>query len=299
MIIDCILDRKDNEKYDGYDSYNAHDFYIDVLGYGSIGDDITRAMDEGTEEDVKNALCKYIDNNEYNPEIKDYINSKTWLTNPDNNTKKENKKMTVYTINTNTEYNSTEVSFEGKPTEAIRDALKALRFRWHNVKKVWYGYKDEQTVAAAIAAAIHGTPTETKAQPKKSEKQNKYGVKVGDLFRSSWGYDQTNVNFFQVIALVGESSVRVREVYPEMTDEQPISGMSADRTYKLTNEILPPVHRSIFIKDQENGDLKRIKPGYYKDPDEANQNCQFNLDTFANAYKCTGDSITLYESWYA
>lgn len=202
--------------------------------------------------------------------------------------------MTTYTINENNEFNSIEISFEGKPSEAIREALKALRFRWHNVKKVWYGYKDAETVRAALEEAE--TPTE---KPKKTEKANKYGVKVGDLFESSWGYEQTNVNFFQVVALVGESSVRVREVYPELIEEDAISGMSADRTYKLTNELLPAADRSVFIEDQENGDLKRLKPGYYKDPDEANKNCQFKLDSFANAYKCNGDSVTLYESWYA
>lgn len=202
--------------------------------------------------------------------------------------------MTTYTINENNEFNSIEISFEGKPSEAIREALKALRFRWHNVKKVWYGYKDAETVRAALEGAEN--PTE---KPKKTEKKNKYGVKVGDLFESSWGYEQTNVDFFQVIALVGETSVRVRQVYPTMTDESAVSPMSADRTYKLTNELLPAAPSSIFIEDQENGDLKRIKPGYYKDPNEANKNCFFHLSSFANAYKCNGDSVTLYESWYA
>lgn len=205
--------------------------------------------------------------------------------------------MTNYTITANPSFNSIEITFDGKPSDAIRTALKELRFRWHNVKKVWYGYKDEQTVRAAIAAADGEQPTETK--PTKAEKVNKYGVKVGDLFHSSWGYDQTNVDFFQVIALVGETSVRVREVCPRMIDEQDISGMSANRTYKLTNEILPPVSRSIFIKDQENGDLKRIKPGYYQDPEQAKENCYFNLADYASAHKCNGESVTLYESWYA
>ena len=79
MIIDLILDRKDNEKLDGKDSYKAHDFYFDVMRYGKIGDEITSAMDYGTEADVKRALCNYIDNNEYNPEIKNYINAKAWI----------------------------------------------------------------------------------------------------------------------------------------------------------------------------------------------------------------------------
>ena len=202
--------------------------------------------------------------------------------------------MTAYTINTNTEFNSTEISFEGKPSEAIRDALKALRFRWHNVKKVWYGYKTREEVDAAI----NGEASETKAAPKKIEKANKYGVKVGDIFESSWGYEQTNVDFFQVIALVGETSVRVRQVYPELVKEDGISPMSSDRTYKMTNELLPAAPNSIFIEDQENGDLKRLKPGYYKDTEEANRNCHFKLRDFAEAYKCNGETVKVYESWY-
>ena len=205
----------------------------------------------------------------------------------------------TYTITANPEFNSIEITFDGKPSEAIRNALKELRFRWHGVKKVWYGYKDEETARKAIEAAEN--PTETKA-PKttpKTEKVNKYGVKVGDIFSASWGYDQTNVDFFQVIALVGESSVRVREVCPQMIDEKPTCSMAADRTYKLTNELLPPARHSVFIKDQENGDLKRIKPGYDKDPEKAKENCYFYLDSFANAHKCHGETVTEYESWYA
>lgn len=80
MIIDCILDRYDGEKYNDF-NYNAHDFYIDILGYGRIGDGITAAMDYGTEDNVKNALCEYIRKNEYNPNIIKYINARTWLEN--------------------------------------------------------------------------------------------------------------------------------------------------------------------------------------------------------------------------
>ena len=77
MIIDLILDRKDGVEYD------ARSFYNDVLYYESydMGSDggISRAMDEGEEKDVKRELCVYIDRNRYNPAIKDYINSVSWL----------------------------------------------------------------------------------------------------------------------------------------------------------------------------------------------------------------------------
>ena len=76
MIIDRILDR-----YDG-DAYEPREFYWDMLSYGGHGVQISRAMDFGTEEDVKKALCEYIDG-EYNPLIKDFINKADWLV-PDN-----------------------------------------------------------------------------------------------------------------------------------------------------------------------------------------------------------------------
>ena len=199
----------------------------------------------------------------------------------------------TYTITTNTTFNSVEITFNEKPSEEIRNALKALRFRWHSVKKVWYGYSTEE----AVKAAIDGKPTKTTKVAKTAE--NKYGVKVGDLFSATWGWEQTNVDFFQVVALVGESSVRVREVYPEMVEENPTCSMAADRTYKLTTELLPAAPHSVFIQDQENGDLKRIKPGYCQNPEDAKNHCYFILDSFANAHKCNGESKTVYESWYA
>ena len=73
MIIDLILDRKD-----GY-NYNVEKFYKDVVSYGEVGFDIARALDSGTEKDVKNALCDYIINNDYNKNICKYINSVNWL----------------------------------------------------------------------------------------------------------------------------------------------------------------------------------------------------------------------------
>lgn len=205
-----------------------------------------------------------------------------------------------YTITHNPEFKSTEISFPGKPSDPVREALKGLRFRWHGIKKVWYGYKDAAAVKEAIDNAEKKSEKGCSSEStKKAEKANKYGVKVGDLFHASWGYEQTNSDFFQVIALVGETSVRVREVHPRMVAEDPTGPMAADRKYKITTELLPPASSSVFIKDQENGDIKRIKPGYHSDPEEAKKHCSFCISSFASAHKCNGEVFTTYESWYA
>jgi len=38
----------------------------------------------------------------------------------------------------------------------------------------------------------------------KSEIENVHGVKVGDIFYTSWGYEQTNIDFFEVVAVTAK-----------------------------------------------------------------------------------------------
>ena len=83
MVIDLILDRKEDIEGGFVDTYNPHDFYINCMEYSGIfdgiADGITRAMDGGTEKEVKNELCSYILNGGYNPKICDFINNVKWL----------------------------------------------------------------------------------------------------------------------------------------------------------------------------------------------------------------------------
>lgn len=58
----------------------------------------------------------------------------------------------TYDIRTNAQFNSKEIYFDGKPSEEVRNALKALRFRWHNAKKCWYGFAQEHEIVNAILA---------------------------------------------------------------------------------------------------------------------------------------------------
>lgn len=99
MIIDLILDRKENDNMinNGYThirclngefkslKYNPREFYMNVCEYiNGCGDyyavQITRAMDCGTEKDIKRELCRYIIDCGYNESIIDYINSRDWIT---------------------------------------------------------------------------------------------------------------------------------------------------------------------------------------------------------------------------
>lgn len=93
MIIDLILDRRDNENIieAGFThaampngeliplAYDARKFYRDAMRYGEIAHGITAAMDGGEEDDVRRELCNYILRNEYNPDICEYVNARNWI----------------------------------------------------------------------------------------------------------------------------------------------------------------------------------------------------------------------------
>ena len=67
----------------------------------------------------------------------------------------------LYTIATNATFGSREVTFDGKPAETVRAALKALRMRWNPKRALWYGFAAEDEIKAAIQAA---QPAEEPAQ---------------------------------------------------------------------------------------------------------------------------------------
>ena len=225
-------------------------------------------------------------------------------------------------IKRNEEKNGIEIYFNVYPLAGTKSTMKKNGFRWNPKKACWYAKysldaqaiadiiadtTDEEyaeiakqsgeevksiSVSAKIALATKNARREQrKSQQKKEEAQNEFGVKVGDVFAMSWGYEQTNNDFFQVVALAGKKSVRIVEVYPELVKEEAISGMSADRYYNVRK--CRKVESSMWIDDQENGDLKRLKSW-----NADGSNPQISMTSYANAYLVKEDTIKVYASWY-
>lgn len=192
----------------------------------------------------------------------------------------------------NEEKNGVEIKFDSKPNAGTLDTLKSNGFKWNPKKKIWYAKQTAERIELAKALAENTEPETTTAEPE--QKKNKFGVVVGDIFSASWGYEQTNNNFFQVVALAGKESVRVVEVQPETVKSEAVSSMAEDRTYKISRDILQPKQNSIFIKDQVKGDLKRLK-SYQAD---GVSKPQFYLTSYADAYYCEPGNMTTYNSWY-
>lgn len=67
------------------------------------------------------------------------------------------------TITKNENFNSFELTFDGKPSEQIRNLLKANGYRWNGKRGIWYGYKD-------ISALLNGEQTAPANVEQKSKK---------------------------------------------------------------------------------------------------------------------------------
>lgn len=86
--------------------------------------------------------------------------------------------MTNYTITNNDYFKSIEISFNEKPSEQIRNILKALRFRWHYTKKVWYGYANKQVLIDRLNTVMPVKAEPIKVDPVKAEPVKVDPVKV-------------------------------------------------------------------------------------------------------------------------
>lgn len=111
-------------------------------------------------------------------------------------------------------------------------------------------------------------------QQRMDEKKNfKHTVKVGDIFVTSWGYDQTNVDFYQVIEVKGKNVI-IKEICPQSVPGSG-SGMSDD-VIALKDQ---------FVKDAEPI-TKRVAIGN-----------TINLASYK--YCSLWDGRPKYRSWYA
>ena len=53
---------------------------------------------------------------------------------------------------------------------------------------------------------------------------NAEGVRVGDIFYNVWGYDQTNVDFYQVVSLYGAHTAVIRPLHGRVVEEGNMCG---------------------------------------------------------------------------
>jgi hypothetical protein len=103
---------------------------------------------------------------------------------------------------------------------------------------------------------------ELKAEWKAKRKASGRGLEVGDVVRTCWGYDQTNVEYFQVTALIGATMVELREIAQEGEE----TGFMCGQCVPMRNEFIgEPIRR---VAKDGRVKIDDVRSGHKVEPTE-------------------------------
>lgn len=110
---------------------------------------------------------------------------------------------------------------DGEPVGIVfkakaKNALQRYRFRTTERRDQW---RDELIQSYQAHA-------ERKAERKATRQNYKHDVKVGDIFYTSWGWEQTNIDFYQVTQVNGKMAT-IHQIAGSVTDYH--SSMSGEK----------------------------------------------------------------------
>lgn len=163
------------------------------------------------------------------------------------------------TMTLNSEFNGIELTFAGKPAEEIREAMKAAGFRWHRQKKLWYAKQTADRMA--LAEKLSGqAPADTAPAPAPARNQpvSKFGIKVGDILEDSWGYEQTNVEFYLVTKIISACKIEIVELgHTTVSTESSMSGyVMPDTDCRIGEPVQKMVSQSSWEKQDGRWHVK-------------------------------------------
>lgn len=85
-----------------------------------------------------------------------------------------------------------------------------------------YRYRDEMSREREIEhqAESRRQTLEMKAERRQERREYQHDYSVGDILSSSWGYDQTNVDFYEVTRVPGPKTVELRKIGQEVVSSE-------------------------------------------------------------------------------
>ena len=120
------------------------------------------------------------------------------------------------------------------------------------------------------------------------EKRVRHSFQIGDILVSSWGYDQTNISFYQVVALNGASMVTVKPCQLQEAEADCVSGMSQRVSFQLPSP-------GTIVADENAKPIRRKVLNY--GTDSCPDGDLIAITGYERARRYSGGK--LYQSWYA
>jgi hypothetical protein len=151
------------------------------------------------------------------------------------------------------------INSKGKPTASF--------YRGRSRKSQSYYFHNEEKRQNYVDTYI--LECEKEANNKKTRKSESTRIlNVGDVLYSSWGYEQTNIDFYLVTALVGKSSVKIIKISGTKEYQEDMTGL-----------VIPDINSTIgeeITKRVTNGNVVKISSYNSSSPAEYQEiaNCR-------------------------
>jgi len=120
---------------------------------------------------------------------------------------------------------------QGRPCAAVWVGPRTLKPVWR------YRFITPEGRAKRIAAAFEGARASASARA--ARKPAGRLLQVGDILRASWGYEQTNIDYYEVTALIGATMVEVRKVAQQSIE----TGSMVGKCVPAPGEYIGPAKR--------------------------------------------------------
>jgi len=115
---------------------------------------------------------------------------------------------------------------------AICYAGKRSKPDWH------YRFRDEASLHNQITKTLDGLMQYADRKAEWKAKRNApHDVKVGDIFRSSWGYDQTNIDYYECVKVIG-AMIEVCAIAQEREETEFMQGQCVPVPGKFIGETM-------------------------------------------------------------
>lgn len=126
---------------------------------------------------------------------------------------------------------------------------------WH------YRFRDEADRAERLRQFFKGLAENAAYKEKRvaERKAAPRGLEVGDILVSSWGYDQTNVDYYEVTKLIGARNVEIRPIGGE-SDGGYDRGQCVPVPGKFTGEPMVKVARNGYVSVRGFTSAHKIEP---------------------------------------
>ena len=113
-----------------------------------------------------------------------------------------------------------------------------------------YRYRDAEQRDSAVSEFMEGNKKYKSNRRQSSERV----LKVGDVLKASWGYEQTNIDYWMVQGLVGKTMVELVEIGCDSIPSENMTGNCIPNKTKIIGET---------IRKKANGESVKIDSSRY------------------------------------